>query len=47
MFIAAVAVSSGVVPETPLLRALVNRVAQLVEADELELMQADRMFARV
>ena len=47
IFIAAVAVSSGVVPDVPLLRALLNRAAQLLELGELELMHADRMFARV
>ena len=47
MFIAAAAVSSGVVPDVPLLRALLNRAVQLMELGELELMHADRMFARV
>jgi len=47
MFIAAVAVSSGVVPDVPSLRALLNRVVQLIEVGALELMHADRMFARV
>lgn len=47
MLIAAVAVSSGIAPEAPLLRALLNRVVQLAEVDEFELMQADRMLARV
>ena len=47
MLIAAVAVSSGIAPEVPLLRALLNSVVQLAEVDEFELMQADRMLARV
>jgi len=47
MLIAAVAVSSGIAPEAPLLRALLNRVVQLLEVAELELMQAARMFASV
>ena len=47
MFKAAVAVSPGIVPVVPPLRALVNSVLQLVEAGVLELMQADSMFAKV
>lgn len=47
MFMAAVAVSPGVVPDAPSLRALLNRVVQLIELGASELMHADRMFARV
>ena len=47
MFKAAVAVSSGIVPAVPPLLALVNRVLQLTEAGVLELMQAERIFAKV
>lgn len=47
MFIAAVAVSSGAAPDVPLLRALLNSAVQLIEVGALELMHADRMFARV
>lgn len=47
MFSAAVAVSAGTVPELPPLRALVNKVLQLLEVGVLELMQAERIFANV
>lgn len=47
MLIAAVAVSSGIVPEEPLLRALANSAAQPVDVGESELMQADNILARV
>ncbi len=47
MFKAAVAVSSGSVPVVPPLRALVKSVLQLTEFGVLELMQADRMLAKV
>ena len=47
MFKAAVAVSPGIVPVVPPLLALVKRVLQLAEVGVLELMQADRMFAKV
>jgi UDP-N-acetylmuramoylalanine-D-glutamate ligase len=47
MLIAAVAVSPGISPVSPLLRALAKRVVQLTEVDELEFMHEDRMFARV
>lgn len=47
MFMAAVAVSPGTIPVVPSLRALLKRVVQLVEVGALELMQADRMLAKV
>ena len=47
MLITAVAVSSGAVPEEPLLRALANSAAQPADFGESELMQADRMLASV
>lgn len=47
MFKAAVAVSTGIVPVVPPLRAFVKRVLQLVEVGVLELMQAERMLAKV
>lgn len=47
MLIAAVAVSSGVVPEAPLLRALANSAAQPADVGESELIQAERMLASV
>ena len=47
MLMAAVAVSVGVVPEEPALKAFEKRAEQGVEAGPVELMHSARMLARV